>query len=247
MAHKTLINGTSYNTSGGKTLINGTAYNLKNGKTLVGGTVYGIEFGAKETGEIDLASLAPGVYQTGSNFSVLVKSWDALLADGDIRVNSAGEHYVYYYYDEDDCEVFTIPGGDLIISNTVTALAGWFSEWNNDITGVYIPDSVNSIGEGAFSCNFNIEFIHFGNNVTITEFPQFAFDSLWSLTSFNVPISVKIFGKDAMYDCEALSTIQYAGTKAQWNSITKASSWNSYCGEITVECSDGNIIVPATI
>lgn len=247
MAHKTLINGTAYSVSGGKTLVNGTGYSIKNGKTLVGGTAYGIEFGEKETGEIDLASLAPGVYQKGSNFSVLVKSWDALLADGDIRVNSAGEHYVYYYYDEDDVETYTIPGGDLIISNTVTALAYRFLDYNYDITGVYIPDSVSSMGWETFYCCANILFIQFGDNVTIPELGQSTFSHCWELTSLNVPISVKKFGVHAMFYCESLSTIKYAGTKAQWNSITKASSWNSYCGEITVECSDGNIIVPATI
>ena len=45
MAHKTLVNGTSYEISGGKTLVNGTAYSISGGKTLVGGTSYGIGFG----------------------------------------------------------------------------------------------------------------------------------------------------------------------------------------------------------
>lgn len=45
MAHKTLVNGTSYEISGGKTLVNGTAYSISGGKTLVGGTAYEIGFG----------------------------------------------------------------------------------------------------------------------------------------------------------------------------------------------------------
>lgn len=45
MAHKTLVNGTAYEISGGKTLVDGTAYSIKNGKTLVGGTVYEVGFG----------------------------------------------------------------------------------------------------------------------------------------------------------------------------------------------------------
>lgn len=45
MAHKTLVNGTSYEISGGKTLVNGTAYSVGGGKTLVGGTSYEIGFG----------------------------------------------------------------------------------------------------------------------------------------------------------------------------------------------------------
>ncbi len=45
MAHKTLINGTAYEISGGRTLVNGTAYSIDKGKTLVGGTVYEVGFG----------------------------------------------------------------------------------------------------------------------------------------------------------------------------------------------------------
>ena len=45
MSHKTLVNGTSYEISGGKTLVNGTAYSISGGKTLVGGTAYSIGLG----------------------------------------------------------------------------------------------------------------------------------------------------------------------------------------------------------
>ena len=44
MAHKTLIDGTAYEISGGKTLVNGTVYSIKNGKTLVDGTAYDVIF-----------------------------------------------------------------------------------------------------------------------------------------------------------------------------------------------------------
>lgn len=45
MAHKTLIDGTAYEITGGKTLVGGTAYGISGGKTLVGGTAYDISFG----------------------------------------------------------------------------------------------------------------------------------------------------------------------------------------------------------
>lgn len=46
MAHKTLIDGTAYEISGGKTLIDGTAFAIDKGKTLVGGTAYEVGFGS---------------------------------------------------------------------------------------------------------------------------------------------------------------------------------------------------------
>lgn len=45
MAHKTLVNGTSYEISGGNTLVDGTAYSISGGNTLVDGTAYEIGFG----------------------------------------------------------------------------------------------------------------------------------------------------------------------------------------------------------
>lgn len=47
MAHKTKINGTNYEVSGGKTLIGGTAYKITGGRTLIDGTAYAISFVAK--------------------------------------------------------------------------------------------------------------------------------------------------------------------------------------------------------
>ena len=47
MAHKTLINGTSYNIKKGRTLVGGTGYDIKKGRTLIDGTGYDIPFGKK--------------------------------------------------------------------------------------------------------------------------------------------------------------------------------------------------------
>lgn len=44
MAHKTMIDGVSYEIKGGKTLVNGTAYEISGGKTLVGGAAYEVGF-----------------------------------------------------------------------------------------------------------------------------------------------------------------------------------------------------------
>lgn len=44
MAHKTLVNGTAYEVTGGKCLVNGTSYDIKKGRTLIGGTGEDIVF-----------------------------------------------------------------------------------------------------------------------------------------------------------------------------------------------------------
>ena len=42
--HKTLVNGTTYEVTGGKCLVNGTVYNILKGRTLINGTGYDITF-----------------------------------------------------------------------------------------------------------------------------------------------------------------------------------------------------------
>ena len=44
MAHKTFVNGTSYEVKGGKCLVNGTSYDIKKGRTLINGTGEDIVF-----------------------------------------------------------------------------------------------------------------------------------------------------------------------------------------------------------
>lgn len=72
MTHKTLINGTSYDITGGTTLVEGTSYNIKNGKALIDGTAYDISFAINgvldvwgNTGEITCITYADGYYVVG--------------------------------------------------------------------------------------------------------------------------------------------------------------------------------------
>lgn len=44
MGHKTKVNGTTYEVSGGRTKVNGTGYGIDKGRTLVGGTGYSVDF-----------------------------------------------------------------------------------------------------------------------------------------------------------------------------------------------------------
>lgn len=67
MAHKTLIDGTAYEISGGKTLISGTVYDITGGKTLIEGTTYEIGFTPRLWQRYEL-KVIPGTYTiTGVN------------------------------------------------------------------------------------------------------------------------------------------------------------------------------------
>jgi len=60
-----------------------------------------------------------------------------------------------------------------------------------------------------------------------------------------LPNSVTYIGASSFLACDRLKTINYNGTKKQWNSINLDTDWNQGCPEITVHCTDGDIIIPA--
>lgn len=75
----------------------------------------------------------------------------------------------------------------------------------------------------------------------ITEIGYNAFNNCSLLTSVTIPASVTSIGDYAFDWCTNLMSVTYKGTKAQWNAITKGSSWNSSTGNYTITCTDGDI------
>lgn len=79
-----------------------------------------------------------------------------------------------------------------------------------------VPDSVTSIGEGAF-------------------------DDCRILTSVIIPSSVTTIEKLAYEGCRNLSSITFNGTISRWNSITKGDWWNLDVPAVYVQCTDGTV------
>ncbi len=61
------------------------------------------------------------------------------------------------------------------------------------------------------------------------------------ITSVELPETTTEIANQAFYGCAALTTIKYAGTKAQWNTITFGSNWDYNSGISEIICSDGVI------
>ena len=82
---------------------------------------------------------------------------------------------------------------------------------------IYMPTSLKTIGECAFQdCT-----------------------SLYNV--YDLPVSITNIYKKAFYGCSSLSTLEYDGTMAQWNSVSKTSTWKDNTSLTSVTCSDGSV------
>lgn len=80
---------------------------------------------------------------------------------------------------------------------------------------------------------------------TITRIEDCAFDGCFLLPSIDLPSGITYIGFFAFNSCDSLKSINFDGTKAQWEAIEKDDAWySSYDGSsTTIYCTDGNIVV----
>ena len=128
------------------------------------------------------------------------------------------------YHSENNCIIETetkrlIVGckTSIIPSDGRVTLIGDYAFSGSGLTSITIPDSVTSIGYGAFSgCS--------------------------SLTSVTIPDSVTSIGEWAFAYCGGLKNITYTGTIADWRNIDKGSWWNDNVStDCIIHCTDGDI------
>ena len=105
---------------------------------------------------------------------------------------------------------------DLTIPDGVTSIGDYAFNYCYSLTSVVIPDSVTSIGKYAFCCT--------------------------KMTSITIPDSVTSIGDDAFQSAGSRSLrIDFTGTIAQWNQISKSDYWNRWIGSHKIYCTDGTI------
>ena len=100
------------------------------------------------------------------------------------------------------------------------------------MTTLAIPDGVRSIGDGAFKNCAALTSVTIPASVVIVGGRAFA--DCTGLTDVTIPEGVTDIGYSAFWGCTKLATINYAGTKEQWNAITKGSNWDKDAGKYTI-------------
>lgn len=109
-----------------------------------------------------------------------------------------------------------------------------------ELSRPYIPEYVTSISNYAFdACVFGEIIIAEG----VTSIGTRCFGNNSILKSVTIPRSVKSIGNGIFLYCNSSTiTINYNGTQAEWNAISKTDSWDAYySGTIYVVCTDGTI------
>ena len=159
-----------------------------------------------------------------------------------------------------DCSSLT----SISIPNSVTSISsGAFSNCRSLIS-ITIPDSVTSIGISAFSNCQSLTKILIPENVTQIKYLPFQgcdnlTELIWNaknceiepfgakggnwlnLTSAIIGQSVQVIPTNLFKNCSKLTTIRFVGTKNQWKSLLKKSSWRKGSSIKTIHCTDGDI------
>ena len=96
------------------------------------------------------------------------------------------------------------------IPNTVTSIGDGAFSGCASLTSVTIPDSVTSISDGAFSGCSSLTSVTIPDSVTSISYG--AFSSCTSLTSITIPKNVSSIGNYAFEDCDSLADVYFEET-----------------------------------
>ena len=218
--------GNSYTITGIGTF-NGSVLNIPsvyNGKPI---TAIG-EFAFYECTNLTEVNIGNSIVEVGpyafAKCSSLVK---VIISD---NVSAFGE-YAFYW-----CSELTTV--ELSANSKLTSISKSMFHWCEKLSSVTIPNGVTRIENYAFYGCDSLTSITIPSKVTYIGDSAFSNKGLKSIT---IPVSVKTIDRAAFCNCTSLTTFNYAGTKTQWNNVTKGNQWADYSAFSKVNCSNGTV------
>ena len=128
---------------------------------------------------------------------------------------------------------------NITILNGVTEIGARAFHGCTRLESITIPKGVMTIEDGTFYDCTNLTNVTIPEGVTVIDESAFRYCS--SLTSVALPTSVTKISSFAFCNCTALSGVYFAGTKAEWEAISKGEYWDGNTADCTVYCIDGEI------
>jgi len=129
---------------------------------------------------------------------------------------------------------------DVVIPGTISAKGRTFTVkaigegafLRKEIRNITIPDSVETIGEGAFAYCKSLSSVNLGENSGLNSIKDGAFLNS-SIRSINIPGSVKAIGREAFRNCGNLNSVNF-GENSHLNSIGNSVFLGSSIRKITI-------------
>ena len=121
---------------------------------------------------------------------------------------------------------------DVVIGSTVTEIGNNAFEDCTNLSTVTIPDSISVIGADSFAGCAALSAVTLPNSVI--RINQRAFAGCANLYAVTVPASMTNIGAEAFSGCAKLQKIDFQGTQAQWDKITKGENWDHNIASYTV-------------
>lgn len=155
---------------------------IHNGK-LVGYALAGAKIGdGSNGGAADI--IAPGLYETGSNYTKLLKSWEELVSDSVVGVS---EGVVSTGYTSGDNASSDSLAGDLMLpfDGSIKEIGNLAFFKCKKLTGVKIPDSVKIIGEQAFDSCQELSSVELAKGIERIDYSAFNYDGNIAAVIYN--------------------------------------------------------------
>lgn len=204
-----------------------TSVNIPNGVESIGGLAFSL------CKRLTSVSIPDSVTSIASNW------FDSCTNLTELTVSKDNQKYKSH----ENC-IYTRDGKTLIAAapglTNVTFFEGVISIGNVafgtcSLTSVIIPNSVTSIGDSAFRECKNLTSVIIPDGVTSINYGAFSYCE--NLASVTIPASVTSIGKNVFNGCSSLKTVNYGGTKEQWDALINGVDIALPAGA-TVECTE---------
>ena len=143
----------------------------------------------------------------------------------------------------------------VVITSGITTIGAYAFYGCSNLTEIVIPDTVQSIGEYAFYNCAALTEVHIPEGVkeiaantffgcaslqemivpdSVQTISAGAFAGCSGLYAVTIPASMTKVGEEAFSGCKKLQTIEFQGTQAQWDKITKGTNWDYMISNYTI-------------